>query len=104
MKDLILNEIYNHDQTSPIKGRVLGEKFGITDANVRQFINELRCEGHPIAAETSKTGRKGYWYAKTEAELEHTDRSMLSRINSMQQASVGMFKPFRKQDQLSLSF
>ena len=97
VKDLILFEIRQHNQDEPITGKILGEKFGLKDSQIRTFVNELRCSGHQIASD----GR-GYWWAQNEAELEHTHRSFLSRISAMRDADKGMFQAFNKQDELTL--
>ena len=51
---------------SPAKSIVFEEKFHISDRDVRTIINHLRTE-HPIGS-----GDSGYFYAKTQEELEPT--------------------------------
>ena len=61
-----LKEFYGFK--SPVKSEVLQENFGISGREVRTIINHLRTE-HPIGS-----GDGGYFYAKTQEELEPTFR------------------------------
>lgn len=76
-------------QDKAIKVRELADRIGINPRVVRQLVQELRLEGHPICSTTSD----GYWVTnnpddidKTLRQLEAQESTIRATINSLTQA------------------
>lgn len=79
---LILNRIKHHEQTDPVKSKVLEEIYSISGAKVRDLIHTLRRGGEPIGSNVD-----GYFYCKTYNQLEQTIKSLESRAYDMLRTS-----------------
>lgn len=93
LQDEILGIIKQAAKDKPLSSReivsktvlsIREEKGGI---DVRQVINTLRVRGYPICA-----NGKGYWYARTKAELDEYIRSLKGRIGKEQEACDALEK------------
>ncbi|MDR0469692.1 MAG: hypothetical protein LBH09_06925 [Peptococcaceae bacterium] len=74
-----------------VKSPVLEARFGISGRVLREMINELRCQGHPVCSDEN-----GYYYASTEAELLATIRQLNSRISKIAKAKNGLVRTAKK--------
>lgn len=68
-----------------IIGRKIGNVFGITDVNVRAYVNEARCDGFPICSCIS-----GYYYSYDKDDLTHTINNLKGRIMAVENAIDGL--------------
>ena len=77
---------------APITGRRLARCLGglSTDVHVRELVNALRREGHPI-----DSSRRGYFYALSKVELADTVNNLNSRVSAIVAAVEGMVSSFR---------
>lgn len=83
-----------------VTSRILEHTFGIRGVELRKLINRLRRKGIPICSYAA-----GYYYAKTEEELSHTIRQLLSRSREITAAATGMMKAlpdYRDDGQMTL--
>lgn len=76
---------YALGEHNAIKGYSLVELFGGNTAKIRGMVNQLRCEGALICS-----GRSGYYYPATRAEVSTTIDQLRSRIGGMVMAIEGM--------------
>lgn len=70
-----------------VKSKQIEQIFGLRGVEVRNMVNQLRYEGVPICS-----GRKGYWYAKNEAEVIETLNGLKARIIGIENAVNGLEK------------
>lgn len=68
-----------------IIGRKIGNVFGITDVNVRAYVNEARCDGMPICSCGS-----GYYYSSHPADLNDTIANLKGRVMKVEMAIDGL--------------
>lgn len=61
-----------------------------TGPEVRKIIHNLRVAGYPIASCT-----KGYYYANSKAELNHTLNRVSSYIREMEKMREGLQKAYK---------
>ena len=73
----ILVAIRYRTKENPVFSAELERAFGMTGAEVRNLIRELRREGHPIAND------KGYYYAKSYEEFKPTLDDLEHRAESL---------------------
>ena len=73
-----------------LKERICGE-FRVDDRKARKMIEDLRDGGHPVVG-TSDT--KGYWIAKSEAEMEMFIRNYTSKARTIQKRAERMNRTF----------
>ena len=87
-------------RANAVKSPVLEARFGISGRVLREAVNELRCNGHPVCSDEN-----GYYYASSEAELLATIRQLNSRISKIAKAKNGLVrtaKKYKDDDQLRL--
>ena len=73
------------------KSSVLEARFSISGRALRDTVNELRCQGHPVCSDEN-----GYYYASSEKELTATIRQLNSRISKIAKARNGLVKAAKK--------
>ena len=59
--------------------------FDINGAAVRQTVNRLRCNGHPVCSNVD-----GYFYAQNANEINDTIQQLLSRTQKITDAAQGL--------------
>ena len=69
----------------------ISHRLGISGAEVRKQINQLRCNGTAIASDSY-----GYYLATDPTDLNHTIASFNSRIHQMIKARSGLEKAQRE--------
>jgi biotin operon repressor len=87
LKDSILEllEVFADGKQNAVKSIELEKAFDIKGTHVREQINALRSEGHPICS-----SKIGYWYASNVQEVEATKQQLQSRIAGIQRALEGI--------------
>jgi len=68
-----------------VKSPVLEARFDISGRTLREAINNLRCQGHPICS-----NQYGYYYASNEAEVTATIKQLNNRIVNIAKARNGL--------------
>jgi transcription initiation factor IIE alpha subunit len=68
-----------------VRSEVIECIFGINGAALRQIVNKLRCDGHPICSDAN-----GYYYAINSREINDTIRQLLGRTEKIVQAVSGL--------------
>lgn len=69
----------------PMTGKELATAHGISEIQVREIVNYLRCNGVCVCSSS-----KGYWLARNEIEIITTINSLKSRVNHIQMAIKGL--------------
>lgn len=69
----------------------LSQRLGISGAEVRKQVNQLRTDGTAIASDS-----QGYYLALDPTDLDHTIASFNSRIHQMIKARSGLEKAKRE--------
>lgn len=69
----------------------LSQRLGISGAEVRKQVNQLRTEGTAIASDS-----RGYYLAIEPIDLDHTIANFNSRIHQMIKARSGLEKAKRE--------
>lgn len=69
----------------------ISQRLGISGAEVRKQVNQLRCDGTAIASDSH-----GYYLATEPTDLDHTIASFNSRIHQMIKARSGLEKAKRE--------
>ena len=85
MNEIIAYLRKNSSLEKPISGRILAEKFGITDQKIREYVNRARQDGVPICS-----ARWGYFYSEDKSQIRKTIDSMRGRIASQELAIDGL--------------
>jgi hypothetical protein len=82
----------------PITGKRIANMIGLPyrvsgmeGADMRAIIHDLRIKGYPICA-----GDKGYWYAKTDKELNEFIYTLKARIRAQKEVVDGLKRAFDK--------
>lgn len=76
----------NHKgKRNAIKSFQLERLTNLTGSQIRECVNELRCNGVPICS-----GRSGYYIAATKEELNHTIAQLTSRVSQINKAIKGL--------------
>ncbi len=91
---------YHCGEMAAVTSRELETVFRIRGPDLRREVNRLRADGVPICS-----CDRGYYYADTEGELQHTVNQLRSRIRMIAQAERGLTKAldrFTDNGQLSL--
>lgn len=85
--EAITHYIHAHSdgKQCPICGSQIANAFGVSDVAVRHMINEARCNGDPICS-----GRRGYYIASSQDEIQKTIDSLEGRIAVMRNAKEGL--------------
>ncbi len=90
----VLAVIINHGKENPITGKQIAfavelqeRDLGKKGADLRSIVNALRVKGYPICASGG-----GYYYAKTEKELDEFIESFAGRIEKQASALMGLRK------------
>lgn len=73
------------DKGHAIIGRKIGDVFGITNADVRRFVNEARRNGVPICSCAS-----GYYYSYNSEDIDRTIKHLRGRISKVECAIAGL--------------
>lgn len=68
-----------------IIGRKIGNVFGISDVNIRAYVNEARCDGLPICSCNS-----GYYYSYNNDDLNDTIKTLKGRVIAVENAIEGL--------------
>lgn len=76
---------HHHGAEKAIISKKLESTLSMSGKELRKIINTLRCEGIPIASD-----QNGYYYAKTESEIEITIQHMRNRIIGISFAIAGL--------------
>lgn len=82
----ILKESHRSEENA-IRSYELSELTGLKGVEIREEINRLRREGHPICS-----SNKGYYYTNNIKEIFRTIDNLSSRVNSMSEAILGLTK------------
>lgn len=82
----ILKESHRSEHNA-IRSNELSELTGLKGVEIREEINRLRREGHPICS-----SNKGYYYTHNIKEIFRTIDNLSSRVNSMSEAILGLTK------------
>lgn len=76
----------NHKgKSNAIKSFQLERLTNLTGSQIRERVNELRCNGVPVCS-----GRSGYYIAALREELNHTIAQLNSRILQINKAIKGL--------------
>ena len=59
--------------------------FGVNGATVRDAVNTLRRQGHPICS-----SHQGYWYSSDPNEIQQTIDNLENRAKGINQAVTGL--------------
>lgn len=88
-KDALLHYLKQRHtgRQNAVSSPLLEALFAVSGRKLRQAINTLRCENHPICSDEN-----GYYYAATEAELTDTIRQLSSRISKIAGAKNGLVR------------
>ena len=70
-----------------VQSKCLEIRFHLSSRKVRDIVNTLRCEGHPICSYDG-----GYYYAANEYEVIRSIRQLKSRIGKIAEAKNGLVK------------
>ena len=81
----VLENWFSHD--TKVTAKELAHAHGITEIQVREVVNYLRCNGVCVCA-----NRKGYWLANNEFEVIATINTLKSRVSHIQMAIAGLEK------------
>lgn len=68
-----------------IQSRSLEKKFQVSNRNIRNIVNSLRCDGQPICSDEN-----GYYYAKNKKEVLKCISQLDSRIDKIAEAKNGL--------------
>lgn len=84
--DVIADFIREHTTVqTPLTGGVLAYHFGISDSEVRKYINQARRDGHPICSSCH-----GYYYTTNPTYIRRTIESIQGRIGAQMSAIEGL--------------
>lgn len=91
--DLITEHLkaYHCGESLTVSSKMLEMTFQMRGPELRRILNRLRSAGVPICSTD-----QGYYYAKTEEELQHTIRQLRSRIKKISHAERGLTKALRQ--------
>ena len=70
-----------------VQSKCLEIQFQMSGRKIRDIINALRCEGHPICSDDG-----GYYYAANRNEVLGSIRQLNSRIEKIAEAKDGLVK------------
>lgn len=88
---MTLIELIPIGNESRITSAEISQRLGISGAEVRKQINQLRTDGTAIASDSH-----GYYLAVESTDLDHTIASFNSRIHQMIKARCGLEKARRE--------
>lgn len=78
----------NHTgEDKALQSKCLETRFHLSNRKIRDIVNTLRCEGHPICSYDG-----GYFYAANENEVRKSIRQLNSRIRKIAEAKNGLVK------------
>tara|TARA_R100001244_G_scaffold82073_2_gene63850 strand:+ start:64 stop:447 length:384 start_codon:yes stop_codon:yes gene_type:complete len=86
---LVMRYIKNSSHARPVKSYKIEEHFEIKGPAVRCIVHYLRKSEHPIGSDS-----RGYYYCKSEEELEVTIDHMRQREGSIREARIGLEHAF----------
>ncbi len=93
-KEKALGYIKNRSIEKPIKSFVIEYLLKIKGERVRKIIADLRHDGEPISS-----GRKGYYYAYTQEELQPTIQQLTRRVGAMSYVLKSLKNTQRRMDE-----
>ena len=70
-----------------VQSKYLEMKFQMSGRKIRDIVNTLRCEGHPICSDDG-----GYYYAANRYEVLRSIRQFNSRIEKIAEAKNGLVR------------
>ena len=70
-----------------VQSKCLEMKLQISGRKIRDIVNALRCEGHPICSDDG-----GYYYAANRYEVSGSIRQLNSRIEKIAEAKDGLVR------------
>ena len=70
-----------------VQSKCLEMKFQMSGRKIRDIVNALRCEGHPICSDDG-----GYYYAANRNEILGSIRQLNSRIEKIAEAKDGLVR------------
>lgn len=82
---VIERALQTHGVTNPLRSDKLEAATGFKSTEVRALVNALRQDGVPVCSNS-----KGYYLARTAAELDITIKHMRQRAASITQAAAGL--------------
>ena len=82
-----LEMIKSATREKPVNSGLISRQTGLSGESIRDLVNSSRREGLPVCS-----GRKGYWLASNEDEINETIQNLLSRIAGMEGAVAGLRK------------
>jgi hypothetical protein len=88
-----------------VQSRGLEFRFQMSGRKIRDIVNTLRCDGHPICSDDG-----GYYYAVSEEEVMGSIRQLSSRIEKIADAknglvdSLNLYREFRESEKLQIWF
>lgn len=85
--DRLLNYLRNNHTGAgkAILSKSLALRLQISNRRIRDIVNTLRCEGHPICSDEG-----GYYYASNRQEVMSSIRQLNSRIDRIEEAKEGL--------------
>lgn len=76
----------NHiGEKKAVQSRCLEKRFHVSNRNIRNIVNTLRCNGIPICSDEN-----GYYYAADQNEVMRSIRQLNSRIGKIAEAKRGL--------------
>lgn len=84
---------YRRGQESVASSKELEAAFHVKGPELRQTVNRLRCDGHPICSDAS-----GYFYAARQSEIRATVAQLTGRISKIAAATKGLLKSYEEQE------
>src|SRR5690606_19523141 len=91
VRDLILKGLKKYTSDNPVKSSVIEKALNISGVTLREEIHYLRT----VCNEPIGSNKKGYFYARSEKDLEHFYTTMLSRARHIHSAAEGAMTRFR---------
>ncbi|HOG67869.1 MAG TPA: hypothetical protein PK366_00695 [Fibrobacteraceae bacterium] len=93
LKDQILNHLKKHHMGAhrAVQSAPLEMFFDISGRKIRDIVNALRCEGHPICSDEN-----GYYYGETALEVMRSINQLKSRTKKINEAQTGLVRSLSK--------
>lgn len=82
---LVYLKRYHTGKEKAVQSRGLENKFQVNSRNIRNIVNELRCEGYPICSDDN-----GYYYAANKEEILKSIYQLDSRMCKIAEAKNGL--------------
>ncbi len=90
----VMADLSKTNSISAIHSKTLERRYGISGAEIRSIIHQLRKEGKPVCS-----GSNGYFMPEGLIEARHTINHLRSRANSILEIARSIEDSFTKEDQ-----